>query len=242
MPGSCLFRLKHSNTPCAGKPQQLGGALLLISSRGGCVRRLQVHARAAAALERGPWVTQQHYSTGPCQPADLSRRIRGSCSSRSRNLRCQAHQVGPPHVDNYELVVGDGVALVTFALYKQISAIVMNPHFEGWLAPLKFNPVRWGPVCQPAACMLAAWQWLAYAHMTTHNVPQPGHHWLQYTGMYAPQGDRLAISQVFASMLSQWQLLGMSHRPPCSAHPLTAATHPLTDCITPGNPPTDTNP
>jgi len=37
----------------------------------------------------------------------------------------------PVEIDNYELLVGDCVALVCFALYKQIAAIVLSPTFPG---------------------------------------------------------------------------------------------------------------
>jgi hypothetical protein len=43
---------------------------------------------------------------------------------------------------NRELIVGDVLALFLFCLYKQIMAIVMSPSFEGWLAPIPFNPLR----------------------------------------------------------------------------------------------------
>jgi hypothetical protein len=41
-----------------------------------------------------------------------------------------------------ELLIGDILAQVSFATYKQIIAIALSPSFEGWLAPLHFNPVR----------------------------------------------------------------------------------------------------
>jgi hypothetical protein len=34
------------------------------------------------------------------------------------------------------------LAQVSFATYKQILAIAISPQFEGWLAPLRFNPIR----------------------------------------------------------------------------------------------------
>jgi len=46
------------------------------------------------------------------------------------------------NVENIELLIGDMLAQVSFATYKQIVAIIISPHFEGWLAPLHFNPIR----------------------------------------------------------------------------------------------------
>jgi hypothetical protein len=40
-------------------------------------------------------------------------------------------------IDNYELLVGDCVALVCFALYKQIAAIVLSPTFPGEMRQLQ---------------------------------------------------------------------------------------------------------
>lgn len=37
--------------------------------------------------------------------------------------------------------VQDVLALICFALWKQVAAIVTQPDFPGWLAPLSFNPV-----------------------------------------------------------------------------------------------------
>lgn len=41
--------------------------------------------------------------------------------------------------------------------YKQISSIVTNPSFPGWLAPLKFNPDRWLEFVSFTCTLSAAW-------------------------------------------------------------------------------------
>ena len=53
--------------------------------------------------------------------------------------------------------MGDAVALVSFALYKQIASIVTAPNFPGWLAPLSFNPTRWLEFASFATTLCAAW-------------------------------------------------------------------------------------
>lgn len=58
---------------------------------------------------------------------------------------------------NRELMVGDTVALVTFCFYKQISALVLAPGFPGWLAPLKFNPVRLAEFASLVICLTGTW-------------------------------------------------------------------------------------
>jgi hypothetical protein len=49
------------------------------------------------------------------------------------------------------------VALLCFALYKQIAAIVLSPSFPGWLAPLSFSPLRFAEFANFAAMLLASW-------------------------------------------------------------------------------------
>ena len=67
-----------------------------------------------------------HFSTLwlPCQAPPRRGRARAAAAS------------------NGELAAGDALALLVFCLYKQIMAIAMSPQFEGWLAPLSFNPLR----------------------------------------------------------------------------------------------------
>jgi hypothetical protein len=60
-------------------------------------------------------------------------------------------------IDTPELLVGDCVALLCFALYKQIAAIVLSPSFPGWLAPLSFSPLRFAEFANFAAMLLASW-------------------------------------------------------------------------------------
>ncbi len=60
-------------------------------------------------------------------------------------------------LDNRELLVGDCVSLVSFALYKQIAAIVFLPSFPGWLAPLSFNPLRFIEFGAFAATLCGTW-------------------------------------------------------------------------------------
>lgn len=49
---------------------------------------------------------------------------------RSSGIRASRGN-SPLQIDNPELLVGDGVALTCFALYKQIAAIVTSPNFPG---------------------------------------------------------------------------------------------------------------
>lgn len=60
-------------------------------------------------------------------------------------------------MDTPELLVGDCVALLCFALYKQIAALVLSPSFPGWLAPLGFSPLRFAEFANFAAMLLASW-------------------------------------------------------------------------------------
>lgn len=56
-----------------------------------------------------------------------------------------------------ELLIGDCLCLLCFALYKQITAIIFLPNFPGWLAPLAFNPVRFLEFFSFAATLLGTW-------------------------------------------------------------------------------------
>lgn len=60
-------------------------------------------------------------------------------------------------LDNRELLVGDCVSLVSFALWKQIAAIILLPTFPGWLAPLTFNPLRFIEFGAFAATLCGTW-------------------------------------------------------------------------------------
>lgn len=55
---------------------------------------------------------------------------------------CRKAEPPTPSIENLELLIGDAIGLVSFCTYKQIAAIVINPGFEGWSAPLRFNPTR----------------------------------------------------------------------------------------------------
>lgn len=56
-----------------------------------------------------------------------------------------------------ELIVGDVTCLLCFCFYKQISAIILLPGFEGVLAPLHFNPVRFEEFASFAATLCGTW-------------------------------------------------------------------------------------
>lgn len=60
-------------------------------------------------------------------------------------------------LDNRELLVGDVISLVSFALWKQITAIIFLPTFPGWLAPLTFNPIRFVEFAAFAATLVGTW-------------------------------------------------------------------------------------
>ncbi|KAI7846210.1 hypothetical protein COHA_000280 [Chlorella ohadii] len=60
-------------------------------------------------------------------------------------------------LQNVELLVGDCLVLVCFALYKQITALIFLPSFPGWLAPLAFNPVRFLEFFSFTATLLGTW-------------------------------------------------------------------------------------
>jgi hypothetical protein len=64
---------------------------------------------------------------------------------RKSPVLCQqqrGNNSGSGGVENVELLIGDMLAQVSFATYKQIIAIALSPQFKGWLAPLHFNPIR----------------------------------------------------------------------------------------------------
>eukprot|EP00879_Flechtneria_rotunda_P004029 GHRR01004271.1.p1 GENE.GHRR01004271.1~~GHRR01004271.1.p1 ORF type:complete len:303 (+),score=81.37 GHRR01004271.1:243-1151(+) len=123
-------------------------------------------------LKQGSWVPTCPYSNGNkwtlivanVQPSYVLQ----SCQQTpwqavSRPGRRLAHKTpatknnNPLDIDNYELVVGDCVALTCFALYKQIASIVLSPGFPGWFAPLSFNPLRFAEFANFAGMLLAAW-------------------------------------------------------------------------------------
>jgi len=70
---------------------------------------------------------------------------------------------GPVHagnkisVDNRELLTGDCLLLISFCLYKQITAIILQPSFPGWLEPLHFNPVRFGELASFGTTLTVTW-------------------------------------------------------------------------------------
>lgn len=88
-------------------------------------------------------------------------------------------------LDNGELLVGDVVSLVSFALWKQIAAIIFLPTFPGWLAPLTFNPLRFVEFGAFAATLVGTWVACATlvgaykleassgAHDCDHRTPTP---------------------------------------------------------------------
>jgi hypothetical protein len=67
-----------------------------------------------------------------------------------------------PTLENLELAVGDSVSLVAFALYKQITSIVLSPQFPGWFAPINYNPIRFVEFTGFAATLVTSWLLAAY--------------------------------------------------------------------------------
>lgn len=83
---------------------------------------------------------------------------------RQRVVRCQGSSSGQSgggnqgdRMQNTELLVGDCLCLLAFALYKQITALIFLPNFPGWLAPLAFNPVRFLELFSFAATLMGTW-------------------------------------------------------------------------------------
>lgn len=70
---------------------------------------------------------------------------------------------GPVHarngisVDNRELLTGDCLLLVAFCLYKQITAIILQPSFPGWLEPLHFNSQRFAELASFGTTLTVTW-------------------------------------------------------------------------------------
>ncbi|PSC75087.1 secretion system [Micractinium conductrix] len=60
-------------------------------------------------------------------------------------------------LQNYELLIGDCLCLLCFALYKQITAIILLPSFPGWLAPLQFSPTRLLEFVSFSVTLLGTW-------------------------------------------------------------------------------------
>jgi len=65
-------------------------------------------------------------------------------------------------MQNRELLVGDAFLLLVFCLYKQITAIMLLPHFAGVLAPLAFNPVRFEEFTAFTGSLIGTWLGCAY--------------------------------------------------------------------------------
>lgn len=59
--------------------------------------------------------------------------------------------------ENWELLVGDCVSLLSFCLYKQIAALVMMPTFPGWTAPLHFNLLRLEEFASFSLTLIGTW-------------------------------------------------------------------------------------
>ncbi|EFN55548.1 hypothetical protein CHLNCDRAFT_52364 [Chlorella variabilis] len=60
-------------------------------------------------------------------------------------------------IQNFEVLIGDCLCLLCFALYKQITALIFLPSFPGWLAPLAFNPVRFLEFFSFAVTLIGTW-------------------------------------------------------------------------------------
>ena len=60
-------------------------------------------------------------------------------------------------IENIELLIGDMLGLVVFATQKQIFSIVLSPNFEGWLAPLRFNPLRFEEYFSLVVTLCGTW-------------------------------------------------------------------------------------
>lgn len=87
-----------------------------------------------------------------------SRSASPSPQPRTSGGRASGGSGGPGlGIDNWELLVGDGIALTAFALWKQISAIVLSPDFPGWLAPITFNPLRFLELLSFLSTLTGAW-------------------------------------------------------------------------------------
>lgn len=78
--------------------------------------------------------------------------------------------------ENWELLVGDCVSLLSFCLYKQIAALIMMPTFPGWTAPLQFNPLRLEEFASFSLTLIGTWVASSlllgnYQTLATANVP-----------------------------------------------------------------------
>ncbi|KAL4526550.1 hypothetical protein Ndes2526A_g00995 [Nannochloris sp. 'desiccata'] len=78
----------------------------------------------------------------PPLPMDEQGNWVGPTAPKNQQQQEQKRSNGSGGVENVELLVGDMLAQVSFATYKQIIGIALSPQFEGWLAPLHFNPIR----------------------------------------------------------------------------------------------------
>jgi hypothetical protein len=110
------------------------------AARGLARRPVAVHA----ALDRRRVLPAQRPPLWPPLPAAHPRR-------RRRGARAASS------LDNRELLVGDALLLLIFALYKQLTAIILSPAFPGWLAPLDFAPGRFVEFFSFAATLIGTW-------------------------------------------------------------------------------------
>lgn len=88
----------------------------------------------------------------PCwQCASVPNKLRSRSARRQQVVRAQMQ------MDNRELLVGDCLSLVSFCLYKQITAIILMPSFPGWLAPMHFSPIRFEEFLSFAITVCGTW-------------------------------------------------------------------------------------
>ena len=85
--------------------------------------------------------------------------------------------------NNSEIVVGDVLALTCFCLYKQIMAITMLPSFQGWAAPIAFNPLRFYELFGFVITVAGTWAGTSYLHGDYSAGAQGAQHFAAIAGI-----------------------------------------------------------
>ncbi|PRW57903.1 hypothetical protein C2E21_3557 [Chlorella sorokiniana] len=120
-------------------------------------RSLRQHVRCRQGADDGEPSSSGSGPSGGGSSSSSSESGSSNGPSGGGNQGGNRNKGGGDVLQNVELLVGDCLCLICFALYKQITALIFLPSFPGWLAPLAFNPVRFLEFFSFTATLLGTW-------------------------------------------------------------------------------------